>query len=293
MFEITTPTEAALNSVTPRTETHGEDKVFAISLGLAITGANTMLDALSPTLRHALYMAAPGQDQLPGVDPATPLLRCKVLQEVKVGPSALEGWTLFVDHGIDESEPITLGGCKVDKFCVLPSEGGTVTLKFRVGSNDVDATEAGLLCSHLGQTITITLKAPEKIADKPVIDGSVGHPGAAAAEGQSSVEDLFAAAADAEPDEDAGPDLEDRLDNALQAADDEQPAEPERGENWPFPNPYPKLVDAHANLPVDETENLHKGAAEQAELEAGMAQAIKDAGVKAAKRGRKAEARSQ
>ena len=208
-FEILTPTDAKLTSVTPRTEKHGDEDVFAISLGLSITGANTMLDALSPSLRHALYMAVPGRDQLPGVEPATPLLRCKVVQEVKLGPSAFEGWTLAVDHGIDESEPITLGGCKVDKFVVLPSEGGTVELRFRIGSSDIDATEAGLLCSHLGQTVSFTLKAPEARKPETVIDGTTAafqadHPDAT---------DLFAAEHGGDGGGEAGPEGDDTGDD--------------------------------------------------------------------------------
>ena len=50
-----------------------------------------------------------------------------------------------------------LGGCKVNKFRIEPKEGGTVDLMLRIGSNDIDAAEAGLLCSHLSQMINITL----------------------------------------------------------------------------------------------------------------------------------------
>lgn len=168
-FELTEPTDATLCSVTPRTETHGDDRVFAISLGIKIVGPNTMLDRLSPSLRETLYMAVEGQDQLPGVERTTPLLRTKGIEQVTLA-GTMEGATLHVDHGIDSSDPITLGGCKVDKFRVSPKEGGTVELMFRVGSNDIDATEAGLLCSHLSQQISITLSAPKPLAD--AIDGT-------------------------------------------------------------------------------------------------------------------------
>ena len=83
---------------------------------------------------------------------------------------SLEGWTLAVDHGIDEQDPIKIGACKVDKFRCVPKQGGTVELAFRVGSNDIDATEAGLLCSHLSQEVSFTLVAPAKPAD--AIDGT-------------------------------------------------------------------------------------------------------------------------
>lgn len=170
MFQIETMTAATLTSVTPRTETHGPDRVFAISLGLKLTCANTMLDKLSPQLRDALYEAPEGQEDLPGVERSTPLRRCKIVQEVILGPSNLEGYTIAIDHGIDEDDLITLGGCKVDKVRCIPKEGGSIELMFRIGSNDIDATEAGLLCSHLSQEISFTLKAPEKPAEP--IDGT-------------------------------------------------------------------------------------------------------------------------
>lgn len=189
MFELDS-TPATLMSVTPRTEVHGEDRVFAISLGLKITGANTLLDKLTPALRHMIYTAKPDSEpELPGVEESTPLLRCPGVELITVKAS-FEGWTLEVDHGIDETDPIALGGCRVDKFRVAPSQGGTVDLMFRIGSNDIDSTEAGLLCSHLSHEVSITLKAPEKLPD--AIDGTIGHPGAAG-ESEGDATDMFTA----------------------------------------------------------------------------------------------------
>lgn len=199
MFELTSPTLATLISVTPRTEIHGEDRVFAISLGIKITAPNTILDGLSPTLRQTLYKAVEGQEQLPGVEESTPLLRTRGIDLLSLA-GKLEGWTLTVDHGIDEGDPITLGGCKVDHFKVDPHEGGTVDLMFRIGSTDIDATEAGLLCSKLSQEISIQLTAPERPAD--AIDAS------------SSADDLPPTAGDLFAAEHGGP---------------------EGGEDWPFP----------------------------------------------------------
>lgn len=229
MFQIQSPTTATLKTITPRTETHGDEKVSAMSFGLKITGPNTMLDALQPGLRDALYRAVEGQDQLPGVEPATPLLRSKGIESVKL-KACFEGWTLKIDAGIDENDPIAFGSCKVDAFQVAPSEGGTIDLHFRVGTSDIDQDEAGWMFGHLQQEIDITLHAPQVKPD--AIDGTgeefaADHPDAG---------DLFAAQhggpaddgcdPDIEDDEDAGPELEDRLDNALAAAD----AETQRGE---------------------------------------------------------------
>lgn len=220
-FELT-DAAAKLSSVTPRTERHGDDEVFAISLGFKLTTANTILDRLNPTLRDALYKAVEGQEQLPGVEATTPLLRTRAIDSLSLG-ACFEGWTLTVPHGIDEDEPIKLGNARVDKFKVTPHEGGSVDLTFRVGSNDIDATEAGLLCAKLGQEIDITLTAPVLASGAPVIDGSTeafkaDHPEAG---------DLFAdGAADQHADDDsAGP--------GTGSSDDAPFGEAQTGENWP------------------------------------------------------------
>ncbi len=223
MFALLDKTEALLTSVTPRTEVHGDDRVFAISLGLKITGPNTLLDKLTPALRHMIYTAKPdAEPELDGIEASTPLLRCPGVELMNLKMS-LEGWTLSIDASFDEDNPITIGGCKVDKFRISPSQGGTVDLMFRVGSNDIDQGEAGWLCSHLAREIWIVLTPPEKPAD--AIDGTgaefaADHPDMP----EPDATDLFAGGvdpADVEEDEDAGPDLEDRLDNALAAADAE------------------------------------------------------------------------
>lgn len=180
MFELTTPTPALLKSVTPRQEHHGDEIVVALSMRLEINGPNTLLDTLSPTLRKTLYTAVEGQDQLPGVEPSTPLLRCKDIDLAHL-KACFEGWTLKVDHGIEEDNAIALGGCKVDSFKVEATEGGSVKLTFRVGTNDVSPDDIGILCGKLGSEISITLEAPQPKAD--AIDGSQDafyrdHPGA-------------------------------------------------------------------------------------------------------------------
>jgi hypothetical protein len=184
MFQLTNPTEVKLCSMTPRTEKHGDEDVSAVSLSLRLTGPNTLLDTLQPGLRDALYKAVDGQEDLPGVEPATPLLRARGIESVKL-TACFEGWTLAIDQGIDESDPIKLGGSKIDKFVVEPKEGGSIDLTFRVGSSDIDEAEAGWLFGHLGQQIVVTVAAPEPKAEP--IDGTVGHPGAQADDRQGDM----------------------------------------------------------------------------------------------------------
>jgi hypothetical protein len=55
MFKLTEFTEAHVASVTNRQETHGDEKVPAVSIGLRITAANYLLDTIDPLLRLALF----------------------------------------------------------------------------------------------------------------------------------------------------------------------------------------------------------------------------------------------
>lgn len=178
MFQITETTEAHVASVANRTEKHDDDDVPAVRLTLQIEAANTLLDCIDPSIRQALYKAVEGQDQLPGVEPTTPVLRCNSFGTIELDRTH-EGWTLEIDQGIDEAEPMTFTGCKVDKFRVEAKQGGSVVLRLRIGTSDVDADRLGALAMHNGQSIFMRLIAPKPKAE--AIDGTVGHPGAAAA----------------------------------------------------------------------------------------------------------------
>lgn len=161
MFQILTPTIATLTSVTNRTEKHGDEEVPAISIGLKITTSNTILDLLYPGLRSALYTRPDGQDDLPGVEETTPLLRSPGIEYLMLKAS-FEGWTLIIEHGIDEESEIAMGSCKVDKFKAILHEGGSTDLFLRVGTSDVSPEDAGLLWSKQRQEVSVILRAPER-----------------------------------------------------------------------------------------------------------------------------------
>lgn len=170
MFQLIEFTEAHVASVTNRQETHDDEKVPAVSIGLELICANTILDQIDQALRHSLYKAVEEQDQLPGIEPATPVLRCNSIKKVTL-PTSHEGWTLSVDDGIDDTAPMVFGATKVDKFVVEPQQGGSISLRFRCGTSDIDADRLGKLAMHNGQSIWIKLTAPAKDTG-PIIDGS-------------------------------------------------------------------------------------------------------------------------
>ena len=156
MFELAESTDALLDHVTLRNERHGKEKVRAVTLRFKITGPNTLLDLLSPTLRHALYMRDDAQEVLPGVEPPTPLLRSKDITTVPVPQKLVEGATVHIEHGIDDDNEICLGGSKVDGFSIEAHDGGTVDLSLRVSSSDVSREEIGLIAdkwtpNHMAQ----------------------------------------------------------------------------------------------------------------------------------------------
>ena len=153
-------------SLTTRIQKHGDDDVPAVSLGLQMTVANTMLDVIDPSIRESLFKRVDGQPDLPGLESTTPALRCNSIDRAVLS-TKYEGWTLEIDDGVDETTPKTFGGCKVDKFIVEPITGGSCMLSLRIGTSDLDAEKSGMLGMRLGQSIWIKLRAPERVADAP------------------------------------------------------------------------------------------------------------------------------
>lgn len=177
MFQIESYVEAHLASVTNRVEKHGDDDKPAVSLGLEITTGNDILDRIDPTLRPSLFKRKDDQPDLPDVEQILPVLRSHSMDRVML-TTAHDGWTLNVDDGIDHTKPMVFGKVKVDKMSVEPKQGGSIVLRFRCGTSDIDARRLGKLGMHNGQSVWITLIAP-KLAEGEVIDGTKGHPGAA------------------------------------------------------------------------------------------------------------------
>ena len=176
MFQIPEFTPARVASITNRVEKHGDDEKPAVSLSLEIEAENTILDQIDPKIREALFKPKPDEEpELPGVEQSTPVLRCNSIDRVTL-PTKHEGWTLGIDAGIGgDAEPMKFGSVKADKFSVEPKQGGSIVLRLRVGTSDVDAERLGWLGMHNGEDIWITLIPPKPKLE--AIDGTVGHPG--------------------------------------------------------------------------------------------------------------------
>jgi hypothetical protein len=159
-FEMLSLTEATLTTFTGRVETHGKSKVPAASYRLRFGGPNTLIDLLSPTARKTFYMAEPGQEDLPGVEPTTPLLRSKDIKHWSP-ETAYEGWTVTFDRTGNDEDNIEQGGAKIDSFtCDLFENPARVEIECRVSTSNIDADGAGWLWSKQQQKVFVMLAAP-------------------------------------------------------------------------------------------------------------------------------------
>lgn len=173
LFHLKADTECELTTFVGRTQKSGKDDVPAVSFRLKLASVrNELLDLFSPTMRLTVYAPVEGQEQLPGVELVTPVLRSKDLKHW-APETCLEGWSVIVARGITEESALQMGSCKVDDFRFDFYEGGHMDVDFRVSTADVDEEGAGMLWGRQKRKVFVTITAPEMPETKDVIDGSV------------------------------------------------------------------------------------------------------------------------
>lgn len=292
LFSLPNDTECVLTTFVGRTQKSGPDDVPAVTFRLKLSSvSNALLDLFSKTIRHTVYKAVEGQEQLPGMEDTTPILQSKDLTDW-APDTCLEGWRVIVARGIGDDSALQMGSCKIDDFRFSFFDGGHMDVDFRISTADVDEAGAGMLWGRQKRKVFVMITAPEAPTAKSAIDGSVeafkkDHPefkdGANPNQG-----DLLAdgAAGDATAEferQHGGDQATDRHAGDFGAADDAAPGagssddapfgEPQRGDDWPFPTG--DGADAGAAAATDDA----------ADFEAGAAAAIAKAGV--APRGRR------
>ncbi len=201
-FDLPAQCRVKLTKATPRKETHGKDLVQAISLRLEWWPTdNAAVNLLHDGLQDALWWVPPeaaAQAQLDGVPPVKKHRRVPTMaMPIKVELS-LSGYTLTIDHGIDDSTALEFYSATLDKFEVEAKEGGSAVIRWSLASNkQITPQLVGALCGLEGCEVVVTLTPPKPDA---VIDGSKeafqkDHPDAG---------DLFAAAHGGHEGDDAG-----------------------------------------------------------------------------------------
>lgn len=284
LFSLPNNTECVLTTFVGRTQKSGPDDVPAVTFRLKMASvSNMLLDLFSKTIRHTVYRAVEGQEQLPGMEDTTPILQSKDLTDW-APDTCLEGWTVIVARGIGDDSALQMGSVKIDDFRFTFHDGGHMDADFRLSTADVDEAGAGMLWGRQKRKVFVMITAPEAPTAKPAIDGSAeafkrDHPefkdGA-----DPDAGDLFAqqhggdagAGDDAASDQHAGD---------FGTADDDS-AGPGAGsrDDAPFGEQH---TGDEPNWPTGDTPAADAGDA--AEFEAGAAAAIAKAGV--APRGRR------
>ena len=182
MFELTHPTDCALDKVNTSIEHHGEAHVLAIDLKVTLTTNNRILDSFHPRLRQMLFcalaaeaQAGQGELQLPVSD--LPNVTFTKLEYPIKWDLESTGYTCTVDHGLGGKSNIVLNLCTLKNFKFSPIEGGSCEVEFTISSAaDIDGRIAGKLSVMQQSDITVTLLAPAAV-EGGVIDASAGAPG--------------------------------------------------------------------------------------------------------------------
>ena len=185
MFMLINETNVSLAHINVRTEKHGPADIDAVDLDLHMTGENRkMLGLLHPGLCDALYHCADddaGQATIDGVQNSVPDLRFPKLPDSIGWSDEATGVDLTFIYGLgDDRSNIKLedGKASVKRFEV--EQGGSVTIVFRYSVAGYPDGVIDKLRKKLKQEVTITMVRPERLR-QDAIDGTVGHPGLAAA----------------------------------------------------------------------------------------------------------------
>lgn len=148
-----------LTHVNLREEKHGPDEtVLAVDLSFQADVSNNFLSELSPTLKWSLYEKSPNEDLADKDKTHMPVLRYSQLGELDWA-SKMENATVVL-HGKSKAETIEFAAA-VNKLVLVPKEGGTVAIKFRV-QTPVTPDQAGALSGLLSREIKMSI-APAEI----------------------------------------------------------------------------------------------------------------------------------
>jgi len=172
MIDLTNQT-AKLNSITPRQECHGEDRVPAFSLGIAWRTTNDLLSELDSTLKFALYKKDEGQDDLLNDPGHVTKLKYPLLK----GPISWDwsgaGYEMTIHQGVSGKGDITIQDVVLDKLKIDPQDGGELIVSVKADCRPTPM-QMGELCTMLGSEISISLTPPSASSgsDKPLFDDS-------------------------------------------------------------------------------------------------------------------------
>jgi hypothetical protein len=179
-LEIPDGAQVRVVKTTPRQEKHGKEDRQAITVRLEWWWTdNEALNMLHPGLQDAAFYVPDeesAQEKIAGLKPVKKHLRVPGMWPQKAPMVDFSGYTIEIEHGIDDSTALTLYECKLDKFEVDAKEGGGGCIRFNAGSNQQITPElVGLLCSKERKEVKLMKLIPPQIRAEDnagVIDGT-------------------------------------------------------------------------------------------------------------------------
>lgn len=177
-FNLQPGTRMRIASINVRTETHGEEIVPSLDLGIEVNANNDALAMFDPKLKAALYAKAKpngngsepaegqGELELPVSD--LPVRRFPDLAPLRFC-TQLEGYAMTLHLDDDD---VLLTDCKVNKFSVECIEGGSIKLRFRVQRSGVDRETYGALAMAytMGGEVEGAFEPPSASAQQAIGD---------------------------------------------------------------------------------------------------------------------------
>jgi hypothetical protein len=165
---------------TNRKERHGKEKVQGVTLRFEWwLSDNEMLNQLYPGLQDAVFYVPQqevAQEKIAGLPEVKKHIRVPGMFPLKLSIDGFAGYTIELEHGIDDSTALTMYESKLDKFEVIAHEGGAASVRFNAGSSQQITPELlGLLCSKEGQQVKLIKLTPPQIREQDnagVIDGT-------------------------------------------------------------------------------------------------------------------------
>lgn len=183
IIQFVTPRTVRLSHLNIRDEKHGPESVSALDADLVIEGGNSILALLHAGLKDALfYRSDDTEDQgtIESVEEIAPDLRFPKMASTIKWDLEQTGMDVKVVFGTaDERSNIHLSDCKVKVKSFSVSEGGSCAITMQASTSNIPDGALDKLRRLLNRQIDITLVQNEQLRAQAVIDGTVGHPGAA------------------------------------------------------------------------------------------------------------------
>lgn len=162
---------AKIVSVTNVSEKHGKERKPAISIGLYLVGASTLLDHFDTALRSTLFRKPqPAPGDLPMDHDNLTELRFPFMRQL-AWERKYSGYTLRFHIGATGTEDVLLSDIGLKDIRFVAQEGGSVGIGFKVTAHPMSELDHGKLATRLQQELMITLTPPDQYADPGLFDG--------------------------------------------------------------------------------------------------------------------------